>query len=239
MSEPRFLCDVAMHVPVVQQLTESWYAIRDELRTYTAGPLLTYVDYPKYKIDHSGTWLYDSGWQVIPTTVMDRAELLAQQADSHARQVAATHLMGQDVGDDPDALLGLHQAFVAQTRSHMPVLDAILQAPEAAGLCANGFVSRIQPGTRLQPHRGWSPNWLRVHVGLETDPLATITVGGETRTWTEGGALAFRDGGPHAHSVVHAGTAPRVVLSVDLRLSMLTPYFERVGIDVSDLAPYS
>lgn len=225
MSEPRFFTDVAIRVPMVQRLMHAWQAIVEELTAFTASGLLTYVDYPKYTIDDSDTCLYENEWKVIPTTRME-GEVLDNllTAGSGARLLI---------------LEGVQQRFVAHVRRHMLVLDSIVREPEEAGLCANGFISRIQPGTMLRPHRGWTPNWLRVHMGLATDPLARLTVGDETRTWTDGQILAFRDGGPYPHSVEHKGTRPRVIVSIDLRMSRLIPYFHEAGIDPQTLAPFA
>jgi aspartyl/asparaginyl beta-hydroxylase (cupin superfamily) len=65
---------------------------------------------------------------------------------------------------------------------------------------------------------------MRIHMGLICDPECKITVDAETKTWTEGKILAFKDGGPYYHSVVHNGTKDRYIFSFDLSLEYLSPY---------------
>lgn len=54
---------------------------------------------------------------------------------------------------------------------------------------------------------GPSNNRLTVHVGLVVPPGLSITVGGETRGWTEGEAIVFDDSFEHevAHQVGWGG----------------------------------
>jgi hypothetical protein len=224
MPEPRFLTDVALTIPVVHELWSHWRQILAEIDAFTAAAGDPFVDYPRYRIHEGGPFLYENDWKVLPTTVID-GEALDATIDS-------------PIGSSDRDLKRRHAELLRHVRIAMPTLDRILSPPERAGLVANGFISRIRPGTVLHPHTGWVPDWLRVHVGLRTDPGARITVGDETRSWTDGGILAFRDGGPWLHSVEHCGTRERLIISTDIRISMLSPSFARVGIDMRSLAPY-
>ena len=49
-------------------------------------------------------------------------------------------------------------------------------------------------------------------------------MGPVTRTWQTGQFLAFKDGGPHLHSVVHEGQHERIILSYDLSLNYLKQF---------------
>jgi aspartyl/asparaginyl beta-hydroxylase (cupin superfamily) len=95
---------------------------------------------------------------------------------------------------------------------------------EEAGHLRNGFVSRLRPGSVIHPHRGWTNQYLRIHMGLLCDPACRLTVGTETHAWRPGQLLAFKDGGPYLHSVRHDGSRDRVVVSFDLRLSYVAPF---------------
>ena len=224
MPEPRFLTDVALAIPLVHELWLNWRAILAEIDAFTTRFNDPFVEYPRYRIRDGGPFLYENEWKVLPTTIID-GEALDATIDS-------------PIGATDTDLKRRHAELLARVRGGMPTLDRILSPAERAGFCANGFISRIKPGTVLQPHTGWVGDWLRVHIGLRTDPGATITVGDETRTWTDGGILAFRDGGPWLHSVVHRGTRERLIISTDLRIAMLAPAFERMGIDMRSLAPF-
>lgn len=115
-------------------------------------------------------------------------------------------------------------AMTAQIRQHLPVLSALIAPLERQGHLRNGFVSRLLPGSVIHPHRGWTSDYLRVHLGLVTDPQCCITVGPETQTWHPGQLLAFKDGGPYMHSVVHRGTGERIIASFDLRISYVSQF---------------
>lgn len=73
---------------------------------------------------------------------------------------------------------------------HIPLVNCPGHAPEA-------FFSVLKPGTRIPPHVGLANTKLAVHLALVIPPDCSITVGGETRTWTEGRALIFDDSFEH------------------------------------------
>lgn len=96
--------------------------------------------------------------------------------------------------------------------------DAVASAASLA-LAGGGeiLLSILDPGTHLRPHCGPSNNRLTVHLGLVVPPGCSITVGGDTRGWTEGEAIVFDDS--FEHEVTHAGTledGPRVVLMMNV-----------------------
>ena len=78
---------------------------------------------------------------------------------------------------------------------------------------AAGF-SRLRPGTRIRPHRGYQGEFLRCHLGLDVpEGDCTLEVDGETRKWANGATLIFDDRLLHAASNLTARA--RVVLLVD------------------------
>jgi aspartyl/asparaginyl beta-hydroxylase (cupin superfamily) len=72
----------------------------------------------------------------------------------------------------------------------VPLMDCPGHAPEA-------FFSILQPGTRIPPHVGLANTRLTVHLALVIPDGCSITVGGETRTWSEGRTLVFDDSFEH------------------------------------------
>jgi hypothetical protein len=87
-----------------------------------------------------------------------------------------------------------------------------------------GFVmfSELAPGTHVKPHTGSSNLRVRHHLALDApEPgRVTLTIDGDTRTWTEGRCLVFDDS--FVHEVHHRGEKPRAVLSVDVWHPSLT-----------------
>lgn len=225
MVEPYFLNDVALFIPEVQEMLANWETIRNEVDALTVRFNDPFMDYPKYRINNEeGTFLYEKEWKVLPTTIIDGEALDAT--------------IQSPIGIGDIELKEVHARLLALVRSNLPTVDRILAPAEKAGRCANGFISRIRPGSLLHPHTGWVCDWLRVHIGLRTDPGASITVGEETRSWTDGGIIAFRDGGPWLHSVRHNGTGDRLIISTDFRISELREAFARASIDMRAISPY-
>lgn len=75
--------------------------------------------------------------------------------------------------------------------------------------------SRMAPGARVAAHRDLDEEgFLRIHLGLEVDPLARFRCGDEWRTWREGRCFAFH--GASEHEVVHEGARDRIALLVDV-----------------------
>jgi tetratricopeptide (TPR) repeat protein len=94
--------------------------------------------------------------------------------------------------------------------------------------------SAIGPGGWIRPHTGVDNRLLKLHLGLVVptntlDPststravegaCVTFTVGGETRTWAEGGVLFFDDS--FEHEVRNSCLQTRVVLQVVLQHPLL------------------
>ena len=79
------------------------------------------------------------------------------------------------------------------------------------------------------------------HHGVWVNAPAWVTSSTVTcQPWngTNGGVLAFRDGGPWLHSVRHNGTRERLIISTDFRIAMLGTAFARASIDMRSIAPY-
>jgi len=75
--------------------------------------------------------------------------------------------------------------------------------------------SLIEPGTHIKPHRGYSTNVLRCHVGLTPKQDAYLRVGEVKLTWDEGSLFIFDD--TEEHEVLHSGTSTRVSFIIDFK----------------------
>lgn len=199
ITEPPFWDDFLEEIPFCISLQQNFTGILQELRNFVLTAQ-PFMDYPKY-----GN-LYSNSWEAFPLSVFE-GEFVS--------------LAKGQLGFDLDA-------FVCRARSQLPVISALLAPLESQGHLRNVFVSRLLPGSEIHPHRGWTPDFLRIHMGLVCDPLCTMTVGPVTRTWHPGELLAFKDGGPYLHSVSHKGTKERIVLSVDLRMTYITQFIPMV-----------
>lgn len=91
-----------------------------------------------------------------------------------------------------------------------PQTAAILET--IPGLTMGGF-SALAPGTRIEPHVGYTSTVLRCHLGLDVPGDCALRVGGETRAWEEGKCLIFDD--TVEHSAWNLGVRTRIVLLID------------------------
>lgn len=75
--------------------------------------------------------------------------------------------------------------------------------------------SLLEPGTHIRPHKGYSKNILRCHLGLSKKQDAYLKVGDVKLTWDEGSVFIFDD--TEEHEVLHSGTVDRLSLIIDFK----------------------
>lgn len=80
------------------------------------------------------------------------------------------------------------------------------------GLFLAGF-SVLKANCRIHPHRGYTQEVLRSHLGLVCPQPAWIQVAGESYSWTAGQGVVFDD--TELHSAANESAQDRVVLIVD------------------------
>lgn len=211
MTEPEFWDSYLYDEPICKQLVANWEPIRDEiLRMKDKFPQF-FGPYPKFKITDLETQkkvkMYENNWTVSPISKYDENYNEVESVKKHA-------------GDNLEHLIQKYRKRV------LPTIHKIISEVEENEILSNVFVSVLQPGVIIRPHQGYSKEYMRIHLGLICDPGCEITVGETTRTWEEGKLIAFKDGGPYYHSVVHNGTNDRYILSIDLKLTYLKQYIE-------------
>jgi len=190
--------DKVRHLKVCNDLVANYKQIKKEVLDFIKTPS-SLVDYPNYPIDGYDK-IYENYWKAAPISTF---------RDEHRE------LMG-----NPEAIARL-QALTENTRKHCPTIVSIISDLENQGILANSFISRLMPGTVINPHVGWANKYMRVHFGIVCDPACKIMIGEESQSWKEGKILAFVDGPPIPHSVEHKGTKERIVLSFDIRLDYI------------------
>lgn len=187
---------------VIDSLQENFDVVQKEILEYIDNPDIL-VDYPNYAVkDHDR--IYEHYWKATPCSVF---------RDEHVEIYGTPEL--------EEFLLYL----VSQFRSHCPVTYSCIKEDEYKGLLCNSFISRLVPNSIINPHSGWSQKYMRVHLGIKTDPDCKITVGDDTRTWEEGKVLAFNDG--DEHSVKHLGTRERIVFSFDVEGEYIDTFMKK------------
>ncbi len=198
-SEPPFWDGFLHRLPWALDVLAKAADIRDEILGFIPR-YRPFMPYPKY-----GN-LYNNTWDAFPLSIFQ----------------------GEHIELSKDKLEVNMAPLIAMFRSKLPVCASTIAPLEREGHLRNVFVSRLIPGSVINPHRGWTPDYLRIHLCLVEDPGCRITVGSVTRTWKTGQLLAFKDGGPYPHSVLHEGKAERLILSYDLHLRYVAQFIPEV-----------
>ena len=191
-------------VPLCKHLVQYSKDIKLEVLNYLEQPDSLH-DYPIYMIEGGNNApipLYENFWKAVPFS----------------------KFVGEYVSDLDSEEYDTILAMAEYSKWNCPTISTLISGLESQGDLANCFLSKLIPGSIINPHRGWTADFMRIHLGLICDPECKITVGEETRTWEEGKLLAFKDGGEFPHSVKHQGTSERIILSLDLRISYLQKY---------------
>jgi aspartyl/asparaginyl beta-hydroxylase (cupin superfamily) len=199
-----FFEDRIDHIPVCVDLLKNFKQVQKEIVGFCSQPE-SLQDYPNYAVKGYES-IYQNYWKAAPLSVFK---------DEHV-----------ELNGTPETT-ELLRKLTLYTRSKCPTVASIISNMEDEGNLANSFISRLVPGSIINPHVGWSTNWMRVHLGITCDPGCKMMIEDETNTWEEGKFLAFVDGPPHAHSVVHLGTKERIILSMDIRLSYIKDNMKR------------
>ncbi len=105
-----------------------------------------------------------------------------------------------------------------EVESHFPETLKLLK--NIPGL-ETAMYSLLEPGTHITPHRGYSKNILRCHVGLTSKQDAYLRVGEIKLTWDEGSVFIFDD--TEEHEVLHSGNSPRLAFIVDFKRDISEP----------------
>ncbi|WP_082524837.1 aspartyl/asparaginyl beta-hydroxylase domain-containing protein [Pseudorhodoferax sp. Leaf274] len=82
------------------------------------------------------------------------------------------------------------------------------------GMVSAGF-SSMAPGTHITPHKGYTSQVLRCHLGLVTNDDCALRVGAQERGWTPGSCFVFDD--TVEHEAWNRGATTRIVLIVDFK----------------------
>jgi hypothetical protein len=187
-------------VPICKELTDKFEPIKHEIVEYLKDPQALF-DYPKYNVGNSP--LYQHHWKAVPISNFD-GEFISLHSTEQEKQ---------------------YINFVIQkTKASCPTINSVISDLESKSIVSNVFISELIPGSIINPHRGWTDKYMRVHMGIICDPDCKITVGPETKTWKDGKILAFKDGGVLPHSVRHNGATKRIILSIDILLDYLVQY---------------
>ena len=145
-------------------------------------------------------------WSVI------RAELLALK-DSHFIPWPE-----KNIYDRGWNVFGLHE-FGKKMEENCRLCPETTRLVESIpGMTTAGF-SSLSGGSQIKPHRGYTDEVLRYHLGLivPEPEKCGLRVGSLLRRWEEGKSLIFDD--TFEHEAWNRGDATRIVLLVDFAVS--------------------
>lgn len=227
---PEFWDHIIREIPVCKELEKYWQQIRDEFVSYYdhehpfpvrdadsqnhANPNM--LPSPNLKIkDENGVDeknLYSGTWDVC---------FAGTRPLDDGKQWGNTELVSRVVKWKTKKDLNYQLDY---SKAYFKTFNSIVEEYADENQCSGAMFSIVRPGTIIHPHMG-SDEIMRTHLCLINDEDCRITVGTKTRMWEEGKILAFKDGNPYPHSVVHSGSIDRVVLIFDFDLKYLRSVF--------------
>jgi beta-hydroxylase len=181
------------HFEFTKLFEHNWLTIRGELERLQADQ---FTPWPLKQ-------LYNKDWRTF--ALFGGIELGKKEVDTRnkaTRTIQAAAIAKLEEVYTPE-LLEKNRALCPETTK---ILEAI------PGMVTAGF-SRLTPGTHIKPHRGYSSDVLRYHLGLIVPEGCGIMVRGQTRKWVEGKSLIFED--TNLHEAWNFGNSQRIVLIVD------------------------
>jgi len=200
--EPYFWQDKIAELPICVDLINNFKSIKDEVETFLKNSDIL-QEYPKYEV--AGKNLYENYWKALPLSEF-KGEYISDNFDEEQMRFLIE--------------------LIKTSKQNLPTIQNVITDLECSGHLANVFISRLVPGSIINPHRGWTNDWMRIHLGIVCDSECKITVGEETKAWEEGKILAFKDGGTHLHSVKHEGSSERIILSMDVSIKYIESFFK-------------
>lgn len=223
-SQPKFWEDIIRSVPSVVAAVNNWQAILSEFESQIEETKALWLwSVPRVTISRDDLKSPDSTediklysgdkWKIMPAGVApESAEFLGLGEELGRRVVKMKTKMPYEEG-------------LKKLQETLPFTSSLFSDYSKRGELNNAVLSVLSPGTTINPHRG-DPSIMRIHIGLKCDPNCSITVGNEdvgyeSRTWSPGGVVAFRDGGDFCHSVVHNGKEDRWILMFDIPIDYL------------------
>ena len=224
-----FWNEEVMQIPVCQELVKNWEIIKEEALFFLSN------QNPNTKNGKSTT-LLTSRFIKIPEVkdnkITDNLIYLSDKGNWEVAYIASNKIR-QNAGEFNDLNKFYQKITVRNTgRTIEENADYAIECfktfnkivnemcPDKVSACS---ISLVSPGTYISPHFG-SSGFLRCHLCLVNDDQCIITVGHETKKWEEGKILAFKDGGPYPHSVVHSGTKDRIVIIFDIDFDYAREY---------------
>lgn len=109
--------------------------------------------------------------------------------------------------------------YAAEILERLPVAAAAIQHP----LVVSALFSLSVPGCEIVPHldnESWIGDVWRLHIGLDCPDGCGLMVDGQVQTWRDCEALLF-DSARVQHSAWNRGSAPRLILIVDVNRQLL------------------
>jgi len=210
--------DMISHLPSFQNVKVHHKWIIPEILKFveTNQPILEEWVLDKWVEDRNlgRVQLWDGSWTVIPLPLNAIGTTATEEDFELSEMVSFVELFNTTVEKVQEVLPKLTESM----KECCPLFHLALQPDIEAKLLKSCTISKLSPGTKINPHSG-DIDSLRLHVPIVTDPGAWISVRGRKRTWEVGKPFAFHD--HDKHWVQHNGSHDRIVVILDYSLSQL------------------
>lgn len=206
--------------PICAELIKNFDKLYIELTHFATASSHWISPYFNHMIIHPNTGeevsLYNNGWTTLSVGYVDEEKSVTKEFLKFKEE------------EEKRLNVNLTDTIKKMRKRGLPHLHSIIWKAERDKKLANAFLGTLHPGCVVNPHKGWSDEYLRVHLALSwDDDDVTITIGDETRTWVDGDILAFKDCGPYYISMKNESKdQERLYLSFDLNINYLKEYFD-------------
>jgi hypothetical protein len=158
--------------------------------------------------------LWDGDWRVIPFPINEVGCTAIDGDYQLSEMVSFAKLFNITLEEMNEIGPKIYESFIRCC----PKTAAYLEEDILKKLLKSATISRLSPGTKINPHNG-DIDSLRVHFPVITDPDAWLSVRGRKRTWEVGDVFGFYDN--DKHWAQHNGTHDRIVVIFDYSIDQL------------------
>tara|TARA_B100000927_G_scaffold97893_1_gene79127 strand:- start:165 stop:866 length:702 start_codon:yes stop_codon:yes gene_type:complete len=158
--------------------------------------------------------LWDGNWRVIPFPINEVGCTAINGDYQLSEMVSFAKLFNITLEEMSELGPKITESFMRCC----PKTAQYLEEDILKKLLKSATISRLSPGTKINPHRG-DIDSLRVHFPVVTDDGAWLSVRGRKRTWEVGDVFGFHDN--DKHWAQHNGAHDRVVVIFDYSVGQL------------------
>jgi hypothetical protein len=189
-------------IPICNYLIQYKEDIKSEIFAYL-DQSDSMIDHPKYFIEDETKKmipLYENFWKVSPFSV----------------------LYGDVASDLNESEYEMSLILSERSKWNCPTLCTLTSGLESGGNLVNCFISKLLPGSKINSHRGWPLEFVRVYFCFSSDSECKIKINDKEMSFEN--LIGSSENDDETHSIIHRGSIEQIFLSMDLKTSYVKKY---------------